>query len=267
MNNTMNYKEKIQRKHRIQKDIISSVCSHKVMRMVGMEKYASTYDSDLFDRQNEIFSRVDLGSIVYAVIPFSETELAKIEVSHQYRPYIIICKDEDTVSAFSCSTSNCRTPYKVHVSKRDIYDKSTFIYTGTVYTLKPEHITSYIGTLSPALLRKVKRMVPFSSSYLDCFDNVPCGCVKGDVISYDGKEFYVYAENDSFLSLHPVIRECRTEYSVPFPDKVPDLSGKFIDTDTAVRIPSSASYTFTAYSNDPFIKYVQNIKQMKARAK
>ena len=235
--------------------------------MIGHEEYAKNYDSNLIDKQSAIFDSVELGSIVYAILPFSEKKLTAIGDKHQYRPYIVIHKADDVIYAFACSTSNYKTRYKVHVSKRDVLDKSTFIYTGNVYALNSKHLIDFIGSTNPVLLRKIKRLIPFSSQYLEYFDSVPCGCIKGDIIHYKNADYYVFIESESKLYLHPIVPDCHSDYCVPLPENRTEFAGKCIDTNKEVQIPSDSPYEFVTYINDSFVKCIQNTKQLKARVK
>ena len=266
--NTSNRKSE-SRKHRreVRKRVNAAIQTHKIIRSVGTAEYTKKYDSSLANKQKLIFDSIGLGSVVYAVLPFSEKELAKIGETHQYRPHVIIGKSGDTAYALSCSTSNAKTCHKVHVSKRDVFDRSTFIYTNTIYTLNASHIIDCLGTLSSAVLRKVRRMMPFSSEYLSCFKNISLGCVKGDVICYENSWYYVFVETDSKLYLHSVISECTSEYCIPLPERIKDLTGTFVDTETEFTIPADASYIFLSWTGDGFIREIQTAKQLKARKK
>ena len=269
VNKNTSYRKSESSQHRreVRKRVNAAIRTHKIIRSVGTAEYAKTYDSGLANKQKLIFDSIGLGSVVYAVLPFSEIELAKIGETHQYRPYVIIGKSGDTAYALSCSTSNAKIRFKVHVSKRDIFDRSTFIYTKTIYTLNAGHIIDRLGTLNLTVLRKIRRMMPFSSEYLNYFDGIPPGCVKGDVLQYEHSRYYVFVETDSRLYLHPVVSERTSEYCVPLPEEMQDLTGTFVDTETEFQIPVDACYEFLFWTGDGFIRGIQTAKQLKTRKK
>lgn len=60
------------------------------------------------EEQKEIFSSLDPGHVVWALMPYDMEILEKIEESHRVRPYLVMYKDECNIYAYESSSSESK---------------------------------------------------------------------------------------------------------------------------------------------------------------
>ena len=96
------------------------------MLRFGTESFREVYEISGKNSSKQIFDQAVLGSVIYARMPLSDEILNSIDIKHQFRPYIVIYRNNESIFCYRCSSVNHTTKYKVHVSKRELYKKIRF---------------------------------------------------------------------------------------------------------------------------------------------
>lgn len=93
------------------------------------------------DYRQTWFEQCEPGFLVWARMPLSEEELAKIDPAHQIRPYLILAKNATELTVKACSSgpyANLREYQTVMLEKDHPLNKQTYIDLKHNYTLTAE---------------------------------------------------------------------------------------------------------------------------------
>ncbi len=166
----------------------------------------------------KVFNTVNVGDVVYCLMPLDDHILRKIEKDHRIRPYVIIDKKDDHLIGFQCSTSYIpKGPkYYSHTLYASKYLKKRDSYIDLTKTcvIPYQNIRSYFETVSlddQATINKKLDILAKKRGTDLRFDvkTVPCS---GDVIEANGRTYYVHEIKVGRMVVIPTVNQRPRNY-------------------------------------------------------
>lgn len=176
-------------------------------------------------KQDELFSEVEKGDMIWALMPLKQDVLETIEVSHRIRPYLIMDKFDNTLVGYY-SSSNKRNILKMGEyhelnSYRNFIDKNSFVDIRKLCYIPKSNIIDFMISISASDRQEIDHKL----NILKCRNDLPLITFGtkfeyqiGDVVALKKenieKVYYILKmENDKYHVI-PVTRVYRKKTSI-----------------------------------------------------
>lgn len=157
------------------------------------------------NEQAQLLNSIEIGDLVWAKMPLPESELAYIEPTHRFRPYLVIKKDDESIYAYQASSkkATCLNNFKSYVINQSNkgYDKNSWVNLSVLYKVPCENLLYKMIHLNDhdlSMIDKRLNILKNRGTELRQTLNLPIQYAAGDVITYtdeNGKEsiYYVFS--------------------------------------------------------------------------
>lgn len=168
------------------------------------------------DYRQTWFEQCEPGFLVWARMPLSEEELAKIDPAHQIRPYLILAKNATELTVKACSSgpyANLREYQTVMLEKDHPLNKQTYIDLKHNYTLTAELLQNKPLPVEWHDLRRIQKhlVLVFQLDHI-YHPYLAVGLLweKGDILEIDHVLWYMQEFIPGKLSLIRLYRKYRS---------------------------------------------------------
>lgn len=154
-------------------------------------------------KQKNMFSKIQIGDMLWCMMPLSKKELRKIEVNHRIRPYLVVKKEENFLLCYQSSSKNREqmNNYEKYCINSGKYKnvKNSWIDLTDIKRIRIKDIQLEFIKLNQIDIKKIEKRICIGqnrgNTELIRF-NEPIYIEEGDVITKDKKLYYVYAEDN-----------------------------------------------------------------------
>ena len=171
-----------------------------VKRKIKQVKLKASGKPQYTVNQLKMFQRLQPGDLFLGKMPLSDRKLYEVPDGHRHRPYLVIKKNKDTITALQGSHkqySDDKETFKVTIPDFGQYDGETYFSTLEYFDIPIENINKELGSLTDtqkeALERKMMMMESASMNVMH-LDNINKVIRIGDIVKY--KNGYYIITND-----------------------------------------------------------------------
>lgn len=206
-------------------------------------------------KQKELLQSLKPGDLVYSKMPLSEDELKLIGKKHAHRPYFVLKVLENSIIAFSCSSSSHKWNEKsYYVIPANYYSnkKNNHIYFGKVVQLTPNCIFNHLDCVNEHDFIDIqKKAYIYQPSYKRILSLSNKDYSKGDIL-YDHKNLYYvnskqnnglqcyYVSTDASYVNEDVIQIPSKKYSYHIDTKIERILPFSMELELIDRLPVSS---------------------------
>ena len=142
------------------------------------------------------YDQIQIGDLVWALMPLKPEELEAIEENHRIRPYLIVAKDETDIYGYYCSSKRNNRYLASYKLDKDIYNhrKNTYVYLTNTYKIPRANFKDIYSHVATYNLMMIERKLMVNSRYIRGLIHFDLSITHqiGDIIRVENKLYYIY---------------------------------------------------------------------------
>ena len=142
------------------------------------------------------YDQIQIGDLVWALMPLKPEELEAIEENHRIRPYLIVAKDETDIYGYYCSSKRNNRYLASYKLDKDIYNhrKNTYVYLTNTYKIPRANFKDIYSPVATYNLMMIERKLMVNSRYIRGLIHFDLSITHqiGDIIRVENKLYYIY---------------------------------------------------------------------------
>ena len=172
---------------------------------INNKNYITMYN---YEWKNELFKQVQPMDIVFAKMPLESKQLNEIEYNHRFRPYLVVCRNDNTLFCYQCSSKPpAFLQYKEYYCTKNIDEEDSYILFHRFFRIPLENVIKIMCKLNEYDIYHIERRLSLKNhSYFTnklCF-NYPIENEIGDIVIYNGEIGYIYRKDPNHYYIYPV---------------------------------------------------------------
>lgn len=232
------------------------------------------------DEQQKIFREVKLGEVIYAEMPFGDSKLFDIPDGHRARPYVVVKKNEKSLTCYPASHKDPGYKdywrvFKLHKSRNDscfrsgresqnIYDSYFDLYQPSDITI--DRINYFFMKPAPGEAERLERHLAVLRNRGKDVDLMGLKLIvrEGDLLKLKNGPVFVYSHYKSEIYAHPAFRKENIVEGVDYIEVRFATRSYYVDYNKQLKIElEKKQYLYDSISQSVFAVFEKDKKKKK----
>lgn len=163
--------------------------------------------------KNSLIQQINIGDIIFAKLPLSDKQLAKIDPDHIKRPFIVVKKNEDTLITYQFSSVKKDFFHEYDFYKQSFLfndnSKPSYIYLYKTIELPIENVITIKKPMNEHILMRLDKRIYLANRNGKNLPRFYTSLVaeKGDIIYMDGQMYLIITQVEDHYIVNKIERK------------------------------------------------------------